>query len=87
MTNKEYSELKDLVNNYPTKHREGFITSEIKQIFKHYYPQFTLKQFGEKLGVHTGMLKDGDSITYHCDVLTALSCLIEARNISVGEWD
>ncbi len=87
MTNKEYSELKDLVNNYPTKHQEGFITKEIKDILKKEYPQFTLKQFGEKLGVHTGMLKDGDSITYHCDVLTALSCLIESRNMSSLEWD
>lgn len=37
---------------------------------------------------NTYMLSDeGKTITYHCDIITALLCGIEDRDIHLWEWD
>ena len=74
-----------IVNNYPTKHKEGFTDKEINSLIKEY--DLDPKKFYEKLGVNTSMAIEDEIITYHCDIELALRCVFEDRNKRPGEWD
>lgn len=86
MTNEEYNRLHQEVMNFPTKHSMGFINSEIEELLSR-YPNASLDKFQEALMCHTCMLIDNELITYHNDILLALTCAIENRDPTVGEWD
>lgn len=78
--------LKETVFNYPTKYVQGFTTAEVKELLKK-YPKANLKKFNQALGVHTAIVIDKQILTYHNDVLMALTCAIENRNPNVAEFD
>ena len=78
-------DIKELIEEYPTKNKEGFIHSEIMEIIiKYGIPSDT---FFDALGVNTCMMIDGDMVTYHCDIMTALYCVVEGREKHPWEWD
>ena len=77
--------LKSLVYGWPTKHKEGFTPEEQMAIVKKL--GINGDKYNDKLGVYTGMVVGGDHITYHHDVLLALTCVIENREPTLGEWD
>ena len=78
--------LEGLINNFPTKHKEGFTTPEIDDLLKS-FPYIEISKFDDALVGNTIMVKDGDHINYHCDIITALKCGIENRVINLSEWD
>lgn len=83
----EYKELKDLVYNYPTKHKQGFIASEQKEILSK-FPDINMEKYNDAMMGNTCMLDENDgAIIYHCDILKALICGIEQRSLNVFEWD
>jgi hypothetical protein len=62
--------IAERVNNYPTKHKYGFIKSEIETLLKEYpidKDRFNLSMMG-----HTCMLIDNETIWYHCDIIKAI---------------
>lgn len=71
---------------YKTKHKQGFTREEMVDLIQN-HTNYNLEDFWDKLGVNTGMIIDGDYITYHCDVELALQLLKENRNINSFEWD
>ena len=75
------------VYKYPTKHSEGFTNTEIKELLEKYYPEVTIEKLFEKIGVHTGYFKDGESITYHHDVDLGIRLVLENREMKQYEWD
>ena len=79
------SEVRQIIENYPTKHKYGFIESEIDDILK----QLNIKKedYNKKSGVNTCMLIDGEVINYHCDVELAINCCLENRDKNIIEWD
>lgn len=77
----------NLVANFKTKNKEGFTNKEIRKLVAENFPNVTKEQFYEKLGVNTCMVIDGEVVTYHCDVETALICLVEGREKNIFEWD
>lgn len=77
--------IPDIVNGYPTKHKEGFTSEEIKTLIKDY--NLDSDKFYEILGINTCMVIGGQTITYHCDIETTLYCMVENRNRLPGEWD
>lgn len=77
--------IKEIINNYPTKHKEGFTGKEIKSLIKEY--DLDSDKFYEVLGVNTCMIIDDETITYHCDIETTLYCLVENRDKHYWEWD
>jgi hypothetical protein len=79
-------EIKKKIQNYPTKHKDGFTDTEIKQLLKE-YPNINLNKFHNALNGITGIIIDKDFLTYHCDVELALRCGIENRDSNVEEWD
>lgn len=83
----KYEELRDLVYNYPTKHKEGFIASEEKELLSK-FPNINMEKYNDAMTCNTCMLDENDGvITYHYDILKALSCGIENREIRWFEFD
>jgi hypothetical protein len=78
--------IKEKVYNYPTKHREGFLQSEIEELLKE-YPNIDMEKFNSSLWGNTCMIKDDEMVQYHCDIEMALLCGIEKRDLRNYEWD
>lgn len=77
--------VESFVYDYPTKHVQGFLRSEIMTILEKY--EIDKIKFFDALGVNTCMIIEGNSITYHCDILKGLHCVIENRGQTFEEWD
>lgn len=79
--------LYNLVYTWPTKSEYGFIASEQKELLKQ-FPDINMDKYEDALNGITCMMDDkGGFIIYHCDILTALHCGIENRDIYAHEWD
>ena len=78
--------LKNKIYEYPTKYKEGFINSEIEKLLSE-YPNINMEKFYGAMRGNTCMLKDDEIISYHCDVLTALRCGLENRDMYYHEFD
>lgn len=83
MNNKE---LENVVYNFPTKTKYGFIKSEIDDLIKD-YPNINMDRFNDAMMGNTCMVIDNEIIIYHCDVLKALRCGIENRCLTWEEFD
>lgn len=77
--------VKEIVDNYPTKHKMGFVGREILSLLKDY--GIDNKEFFKKLGVNTVGVIDTEVVTYHCDILKGLRCVLEDREQTLEEWD
>lgn len=78
--------IKEKVFSFPTKHKEGFVQSEIVTLLKD-YPDIDMDKFNSALAGNTCMVKDDKIIYYHWDIEKALICGIEKRNLRNYEWD
>ncbi len=65
-----------LINNYESKHKEGFITEEIDYIINHNFPNIDTSKFDDELVGSAIEVKDGDWINIKSDVLKALKISI-----------
>tara|TARA_R110000751_G_scaffold222632_1_gene324890 strand:- start:34 stop:255 length:222 start_codon:yes stop_codon:yes gene_type:complete len=61
-----------LINNYQSKHKEGFIIEEIDHIINHNFPDIDISKFDEELVGSAIEVEDGDWINIKSDVLKAL---------------
>jgi len=77
--------VEEFVYDYPTKHVQGFMGSEIMTILEGC--EIDKDKFFDALGVNTCMVIGGETITYHCDILKGLRCVIENREQTFEEWD
>ena len=77
--------VEDLIYQYPTKNEHGFVVSEIKDILTKY--NIDEDKFYIGLGINTCMVINGETITYHCDIIKGLLCVIENREQTFEEWD
>jgi hypothetical protein len=78
--------IRERVYNYPTKHKEGFVQSEVDALLKE-YPHIDIEKFNLALMGNTCLIKDDEVIQYHYDIEKALLCGIEKRNLRQLEWD
>ena len=78
--------LEKLVYDYPTKNKEGFTDSEQLELLKK-FPDIDMEKYNKALGVVTCLVIDEETVIYHCDVLTALRCVTENRDMKSWEWD
>lgn len=79
--------LHDIVYDYHTKYRVGFIAEEIKVLLEKHYPKITQREFNKKMGVVTCQMQDGNAVYYHCDVELAIRCCLEKRDQNALEFD
>lgn len=77
--------LTDFINDYQTKYKEGFTSSEINEVLEN--NNIDKEKFYEALGVNTCMIIEGNVITYHCDIIKGLRCVFENRGQNLLEWD
>ena len=78
--------MREIVYNYKTKHKYGFTHKEIEDVLKG-FPNINLDKFYEALQGNTCMVIGNEVITYHCDLLLALECGVENRDVESHEWD
>jgi len=86
LTNEEYKKLEDLVYNYPTKNKEGFVWEEQNKLLEQ-FPDINIDKFNDVLTGITCIMAEGQLVIYHCDILQALVCGIEGRDQTIEEWD
>lgn len=80
------NEFKEKVDNFNTKYKAGFIKSEIEILLKD-YPNINHNKFWNAMRDNTCAILDGNIIRYHGDVLLALLCGIEDRDMHDYELD
>jgi len=81
-------DLQKLVYEWPTKYKEGFISTEIDELlamFKN--DNLNMDKWDNAMMGNTCMMAEDGIISYHCDVLTALRCALENRDMYSYEWD
>ena len=78
--------MKDKVYNFKTKHKQGFTNNEMKTLLED-YPDINMDKFNDAMTGNTCMVIDDEVVTYHCDVLTALRCGVENRDMKWHEMD
>ena len=78
--------IKEKVYSYPTKHKEGFLKSEVDALLKE-YPNIDMEKFNSALMYNSCLMIDNDIVQYRNDIEKALLCGIEKRNIRQSEWD
>lgn len=76
----------NIVYNYQTKYKHGFIRSEIQEILD-MFPNINKSKFDDALFGITAMIIDNNMIIYHCDIEKALHCGLENRELRSYEWD
>lgn len=82
-----YKEIEDKVYNYKTKYKQGFIESEIEEILKE-YPGINMNKYNDAMMGNTCMVDKNDGlIIYHCDIVKAIICGLENRDLRFEEWD
>jgi len=88
ITLSKYNEIRDHVYNYPTKNKEGFLPVEEEEVLKS-YPEINIEKYDSAMHGNTCMIESesGQIIMYHCDVLQAIICGLENRELRVEEWD
>lgn len=87
ITKKIEINLKDMIYNYPTKSEYGFNKKELELLLT-WFPTINMKKFNDAMIGNTCMVDEVEGIiTYHIDVLTALRCGLENRDIKFSEFD
>jgi hypothetical protein len=74
------------VYEYTTKHKQGFTSAEIDELLKE-FPDIDMEKFNYAMDGNTCMLIDEEVIMYHIDVLKALICGLEKRDLYNFEID
>lgn len=80
------NELRELVYRWPTRNKIGFMPDELEAI-KNKFPQINEETFNMAMFGNTCAAIDGQHCMYHHDVLTALRCGLENRDMKFEEWD
>lgn len=87
---KSDKQIENYVNSYPRKHKEGLTSLEIEHLIQPYLINFNMKidKFNNALMGITGMSDEEDGfLTYSCDIITAIICGLENREMTVFEMD
>jgi hypothetical protein len=79
-------EIIKTVNNYSTKNKEGFTDIEIRNLINQ-FPTINLTKFNDAFNGNTCMVINNEIINYHCDVINAIICGVENRELRLNEWD
>lgn len=78
--------IHDLVYNFKTKYKEGFVKEEVIKIFN-MFKNINENKFNDALFGITAMVINGETIIYHCDIELALTCGLNNRQKTEAEFD
>lgn len=71
--NDVYKSIREIVYKFPTKHKQGFVKAEIKELLKN-FPDINMLRFGDALDYITVMAIDDEIVIYHHDIVQAIYC-------------
>lgn len=77
--------LSEVIDNFPRKHKHGFVASEVDALLKKY--GINKKAFSKEMGINTAMVIDGEVVNYDSDIQKSIQCLLQGRTKNVFEWD
>ena len=86
LTQEEYKKLEDLVYNYKTKYETGFLADEQKELLKQ-FPDINMDKYFDVLTGITCVIESEGIVTYNCDILLAIVCGLENREMLPSEFD
>ena len=79
---------REKIYNYPTESEWGFTDKELKVLLSEFGDAVNMDKFNSALMGITCMKNDaGEIVIYHCDILTALRCGLENRDMQPFEMD
>jgi hypothetical protein len=81
----EYKKIKEIVNNYKTKNKEGFTRTEIEDLLEQL--NVNERKFNKALGIITCLVINGESITFRTDIIQGILCAVENREQNSLDWD
>jgi len=77
-----------VVYHTKTKYKEGFLSDEHKKLLDRFPTKYmNMDKYYDALNGITCMMMPEGIITYHCDIIKALNCGIEDRNLTLAEFD
>jgi len=77
-------QVREEVNSYKTKHKQGFIREEYMKLLEN-YPSINMDRFWDALNGITAMRIDGETVVFHHDIELAIRNVYgKTQTISVG---
>ena len=83
---KKKIDLESLVYNFKTKNKKGFTYADQKKLLKK-FPKINMQKYNSAMMGQTCIMINKELVTYHHDVLKALRCGLENRNLTEIEFD
>lgn len=82
-----HNQIEEIVYNFPTESKFGFTNIEIKNLLEE-FENVNIQKFNNAMFGNTCMSNDrGEIVSYHRDVLKAVICGLENRDLTLSEWD
>ena len=78
--------IQDKVYSFPTKHQDGFTIEEMTELLKD-FEGINMDAFNNALVGNTCLLIENEIVTYRCDLLTAIYCGMNNREVLPHEFD
>lgn len=75
--------IREQVNSYKTKHKQGFTREEYMKLLEN-YPSINMERFWDALNGITCMNIDGEIVVFHHDIELAIRCGLTPTTM---EWD
>jgi len=77
-----------VVYHTKTKYEKGFLADEHKKLLRRFPTKYmNMDKYYEALHGITGIMTIDGGLIYHCDIIKALNCGIEDRNLTLAEFD
>lgn len=87
LTKDQQTRIYKFITEYPTKHKMGFMESEMEHVLSK-FPDINMEKYNKAMRGNTcGTDKEDGILTYHCDLLKAIHCGMEDRELRMHEWD
>lgn len=79
-------QIESFVYDYKTKYEHGFLPDEVEDVRKHFGP-LSDEKFDSALCGITCMMMEEKFVIYHCDIVKAVNCGVEDRDLTFEEFD
>jgi len=81
-----YEMVQNYLDNFVKKYDAGFTKDDINVIIN-YFDIMNMSKFQSTLEGITGIVIEGEFVTYYTDVHKAILCGLENRDLTLTEWD
>lgn len=80
--------VRNFVDKLDTKYKEGLTKEEVAETVAYFKgANFSKKKFRDAMTGNTGIVIEGEPLIYKHDVIKALICALEDRELTIPEWD